>query len=85
MGFRERSLPLPSEGDPFLIHLCRQCMSPDPSQRPSFPSIVQVGAEQPAGFVSLGGEIAGSSALAAWLAMQRHAMVQPLACGLCFM
>jgi serine/threonine protein kinase len=41
VGFQGNSLPLPTEGDPVLIDLCRRCMQVDPSARPSFPEIIE--------------------------------------------
>ena len=40
VGFRNKCLPLPDIGDPFLIDLCRQCMAIDPKERPTFADIV---------------------------------------------
>lgn len=41
VGFRNKCLPLPETGDPFLIDLCRQCMAIDPKERPKFADIVK--------------------------------------------
>lgn len=41
VGFQGKSLPPPTEGDPFLIDLCRRCLAPEPRHRPLFPQIVQ--------------------------------------------
>jgi len=40
VGFRNKSLPAPESGDPFLIDLCKQCMAIDPKERPTFTDIV---------------------------------------------
>lgn len=41
VGFQGRSLPIPEEGDPFLISLCTKCMAVNPVDRPSFPEILE--------------------------------------------
>ncbi len=42
VGFQNKSLPPPTEGDPFLISLCLRCLATNPRSRPLFPQIVQV-------------------------------------------
>lgn len=44
VGFQNKSLPPPTEGDPFLIGLCLRCLAPNPRSRPLFPQIVQASA-----------------------------------------
>lgn len=41
VGFQGRNLLVPEEGDPFLIALCAKCMALNPSERPSFPEILE--------------------------------------------
>jgi hypothetical protein len=41
VGFRDIGLPLPaSAAEPFLLDLCKRCLSRNPQQRPMFPDIV---------------------------------------------
>lgn len=41
VGFRDIGLPLPaSAAEPFLLDLCKRCLSRNPQQRPTFPDIV---------------------------------------------
>ena len=40
VGFQGKCLPIPEEGDPFLISLCSRCMALEASLRPSFPEIL---------------------------------------------
>jgi hypothetical protein len=41
VGFRDIGLPLPaSAAEPFLLDLCKRCLSRNPRQRPTFPDIV---------------------------------------------
>lgn len=41
VGFQGNTLPLPTQGDPVLIDLCRRCMQTNPDARPSFPEIIE--------------------------------------------